>query len=365
MTRSQSASSQSASSQSVPSGVGRRSFLAGVAAAAAGAGALAASASSGDALATPGKFPLPTGRESLRVLVTGDAGTGEAPQFAVTAAARKLHAEQPFDLALGLGDNIYETGPDGPDDAQFRTKFEKPNAGLDFPWLMTLGNHDNTAVFPGDGAWLLRGNDEVAYHRRSRRWYLPERYYSVNTGVAEFFIVDSNPLAATIPPFLSPEWEPGGRFTTAQARWLEKGLRTSTAPWTFVCTHHPYANNGPHGPAGDYDGLPAPLDGAPFKAFADKYIAGHANFLLSGHDHSQQILGAVPALRGTRQLISGAAAKTVHASSSKRFRAEYENYTDRGLMTLDIAPSTVTVSVYEVAAHRPEARKAFSTTYRR
>ncbi len=348
----------------VDSGLKRRSLLAGAAVAGAAATLGGGRIGSGTASAAT-HFTLPKGADRLHVLVTGDAGTGEAPQFAVTRAAREIHARKPFDIALGLGDNIYESGPNGPDDVQFHTKFEKPNASLDFPWLMALGNHDNSAVFPGDGGWLRRGDAEVAYHRRSRRWYMPSRYYSVDLGVAEIFVLDVNPLAAYIPPILSPEWEPGGRYMTEQARWLDRGLRASTAPWTIVCTHHPYANNGPHGPAGAFDGLPAPLNGQWLKDFLERHVAGRAHFLFSGHDHSQQVLDAVPGLKGTRQIIAGAAAKTVHASSSRRFRARYENYTDRGFMTLDVEPAAVTLTAYQVAAGRADARKAFTTVYRR
>lgn len=361
-------SPQSSHSEQFPRpGLDRRSFLAGAAAVgtAAGLGAIGSGPIGSGTASAAGRFPLPTQSDTLHVLVTGDAGTGEKPQYAVTDAALSIHNVKPFDVALGLGDNIYEAGPKGPDDRQFQTKFEKPNAGLDFPWLMTLGNHDNTAIFPGDGGWLLRGDAEVAYHRRSRRWYMPARYYSVSLGVAEFFVLDMNPLAAYIPPFLSPEWEPGGNYMTRQAKWLDKALRTSTAPWKFVCTHHPYANNGPHGPAGDFDGLPAPLNGVEMKKFIEKHVAGRAHFLFSGHDHSQQVLENVGGLKGTRQIVSGAAAKTVNKSSSKRYRAKYENFRDRGFMTLDITPVEVSLAAYEVAADRTTSRRAFTTTYRR
>ncbi|ALG86178.1 metallophosphoesterase [Gordonia phthalatica] len=343
-------------------GLDRRSFLAG--AAAVGTAAGLGSLGTGTASAAQ-RYPLPARSDALHLLVTGDAGTGEKPQYAVTDAALAIHNTKPFDAAFGLGDNIYEAGPKGPDDRQFQTKFEKPNAGLDFPWLMTLGNHDNTAIFPGDGGWLLRGDAEVAYHRRSKRWYMPARYYAVSLGLADVFVLDINPLAAYIPPFLSPEWQPGGHYMTRQAQWLDQGLRTSTAPWKIVCTHHPYANNGPHGPAGDFDGLPAPLNGVEMKKFIEKHVAGRAHFLFSGHDHSQQVLENVSGLKGTRQIVSGAAAKSVNGKSAKRFRAKYENYTDRGFMTLNITPSALTLNAYEVAANRTTSHRAFTTTYRR
>ena len=342
----------------------RRTFLAG-SAAVAGAAALAGTAAGTASADTVKHFPLPSGRDRVRLLINGDAGTGKAPQYAVTSAIRKVHAHTPIDLAVSLGDNIYESGPDGPDDIQFQTKFERPNRGLDFPWLMTLGNHDTSSVFPGDGGWLLRGDVEVQYHRRSKRWYMPSRYYSVSTGVADIFVIDLNPLAAYVPPFLSPEWEPGGRYMSEQGRWLDKALKESAAPWKFVCTHHPYLNNGKHGPAGGYDGLPAPLNGVHAKAFFDKHVAGKANFLLSGHDHTQQVFDPSPKLKGTRQIVSGAAAKTGHGESVPRDRTRYGNYKDLGFMIMDITASEITLDVHEVKPNRAGSTIGYSHTYRR
>lgn len=148
----------------------RRGFLTGTAATAAGVAALAATGAPARAENAPatGKFPLPD-VDRLRILVTGDAGTGARPQWQVADAMRELHAREPFSFALGLGDNVYEQGPWSDDDAQFAAKFEDPNHDLDFPWLMVQGNHDNSSILPGDGGWLLRGDHEVAYHARSAR----------------------------------------------------------------------------------------------------------------------------------------------------------------------------------------------------
>lgn len=351
--------------------IARRRFLAGAAAAAGAAGVGMTLGSAGTAsAASNGHFPFPQRGSSVRVLVTGDAGTGLQPQFAVADAARKLHAADPFDMALGLGDNIYETGPKGVNDVQFLNKFEKPNAGLDFPWAMVLGNHDTSSVIPGDGAWLLRGDDEVAYHKRSQRWYMPERYYSValpqQEPVVEFFMLDLNPIGAYIPPFLAPFWEPNGTYMTGQRKWLRDGLAKSNAQWKIVGTHYPYINNGPHGEAGHYDGVPiAPINGILVKEFFEREIAGRAHFFLSGHDHSLQVFDPTVATKGTRQLISGAAAKTVHDKSSKKFPALYENYQDRGFMTMNISASSLELSVYTVDLAKGAPNKAFTKKYGR
>lgn len=346
--------------------IGRRTFLAGTAAA---AGAAVVLSRPGIAAGAPGgRLPFPQTGTSVRVLITGDAGTGEAPQYAVAKAARSLHSESPFGMALGLGDNIYESGPSGPDDQQFAEKFEKPNAGLDFPWVMALGNHDTTAIFPGDGGWLLRGDAEVAYHGRSQRWYMPRRYFSVavpqQTPVVEFFVLDLNPIAAYIPPFLAPYWEPNGTYMSQQRRWLRTALEASTAKWKIVCTHHPYINNGPHGGAGNYDGIPIPpINGVLVKEFFEREIAGRAQFFLSGHDHSLQVYDPTTKSKGTRQIVSGAAAKSVEDRSSKEFPALYENYRDRGFMTMDITDSSIDLSVYTVDLAAGTPSQVFGKAY--
>ena len=63
--------------------------------------------------------------------------------------------------------------------------------------------------------------------------------------------------------------------------------------------------------------------------------------------------------------MSGAAGKTVNKTSSKQFRARYENYRDRGFMTLDVTATSVALHAYEVAADRPGARLGYRTVYNR
>ncbi|WP_067695372.1 metallophosphoesterase [Nocardia jejuensis] len=340
--------------------VDRRGFLAG-AATAAGLATVATAADPAWAEPAPvptvGKTPLPDSN-NLRVLITGDAGTGARPQWIVADAMREMHAREPFSLALGLGDNVYEQGPWADDDAQFQAKFEDPNHGLDFPWLMVQGNHDNSSLLPGDGGWLLRGDHEVAYHARSPRWFMPSRYYSVRLPqeqpLVEFFVLDLNPIAAYLPPLFAPYWAADGQFMSEQAAWLDRAIAESPAKWKIACTHHPYLNNGPHGNAGEYEGLAIePVNGRFVKDFFEAHVLGRCQFLLSGHDHSLQVLDPNTPSKGTRQIISGAAAKSVHgepsASGSRTPNsALYQNFDDLGFMVLDLTAASADLGVYTV-----------------
>jgi hypothetical protein len=311
------------------------------------------------------KFAFPATRD-FTVLVTGDAGTGTGTQYAVATAAKKLFARERLSLALGLGDNIYENGPGSVDDDEFREKFELPNTGLDVPWLMALGNHDNSSVIGGDGSWLERGNFEVGYHAVSPRWWMPSRYYSVPmpavNPVAEFFVLDLNPLTAIIPALLG-YWAPDGQYMAEQRAWLRRSLTASTAKWKFVCNHYPYLNNGPNGSAGAYYGLPLPhANGTYVKEFFESEVLGRAQFALAGHDHSQQILTPVPSAKGTHLIISGAAAKTVGGKSIPVTPSLYQDFSSLGFMVLDVAPSRVTLRVYTVDI--PSATATLACTQR-
>ncbi|MCP2321175.1 Calcineurin-like phosphoesterase [Nocardia amikacinitolerans] len=339
-------------------GIGRRELLAGAAAVAAGASLVGLTpARAVPVAAGVTKFGLPA-EDAVRVLVTGDAGTGTRAQWAVADAARAFHAREPFSLAVGLGDNIYDSGPNGGADAQFASKFEDPNAGLDFPWAMVLGNHDTSSVIGGDGGWLLRGNHEVEYHANSPRWWMPSRYYSVRVPeerpVVEFFVLDLNPLAAYLPPLFAPYWAVDGEFMNAQRAWLDRAIAESPARWKIACTHHPYLNNGPHGDAGNYEGLSIePINGVHVKRFFEDHVVGTCHFILSGHDHSLQVLEPTAATKGTRQLVSGAAAKTVGAEprvtpSGAGTPALYETYHQLGFMVMDLTPSAVDLRVVTV-----------------
>ncbi|CAL9597504.1 hypothetical protein SUDANB19_05347 [Streptomyces sp. enrichment culture] len=333
--------------------VSRRTVLA-------GAGGAGAAVVLGGAAAQPAradgvtKLPIPDKAE-LTVLLTGDAGTGEDGQWAVADAARTVCARQGVDLAIGLGDNIYENGPESDTDDEFRTKFERPNTGIDVPWLMVLGNHDTSGIIPGSGGRPSRGDHEIAYHRHSARWYMPDRYYSVTVPhgaaepVAEFFALDTTPLSSYVLQ-TDPEYYWDGPFARRQRAWLDASLAASRARWKFVFAHHPLRNNGTHRNAGEYEGITCGdyLSGKHVKKLYEEVVVGRAEFLLSGHDHTLQILDTTDGHRGTQQIVCGAAAKTKGRASEPTNKAFWEAYDTLGFMLLTINAHQVVVDAYTV-----------------
>ena len=248
----------------VPQWVNRRTLLGGAMAGAALAvlpSPAQSPASAAPRLGGPGAFPFPehpNGKGEFAILVTGDAGTGDEAQYAVAAAARDVCRTERIGLAVGLGDNIYENGPESDDDSEFQDKFERPNSGIDVPWLMVLGNHDCSGLIPGSGGDPSRGDREVSYAATSRRWYMPSRYYSVPLPAAdplvEFFAIDTIPWSSYVAQ-LDPHYRWDGPYMREQRSWLDGALRASRARWKVVIGHHPYLNNGKHGSAGSYDGF--------------------------------------------------------------------------------------------------------------
>ncbi|MEU5837668.1 metallophosphoesterase [Streptomyces diacarni] len=337
-------------------GVSRRTVLAGAggvgAAAVLGGGAVAQPAWAAAPAAE--KLPLPDKAE-LTVLLTGDAGTGGDGQWAVADAARALCERRGVDLAIGLGDNIYENGPESDTDDEFQSKFERPNTGIDVPWLMVLGNHDTSGIIPGSGGWPSRGDHEVAYHRHSARWYMPDRHYTVavpagsGEPVAEFFAVDTTPLSSYVLQ-TDPEYYWDGPFARRQRAWLEKSLAASRARWKFVFAHHPLRNNGTHRNAGEYEGVSCGdyLSGKHVEELYEEVVVGRAEFLLAGHDHSLQILDTAGTYRGTQQIVCGAAAKTSGRADEPSNKAFWEAYDSLGFMLLTVNARQVVIDAYTV-----------------
>lgn len=338
-----------------------------------------AHAAAPDALAAPAatpvtKFPLP-GRPGpggeYAVLVTGDAGTGNEAQYAVAAAARQVCRDEGVGLAVGLGDNIYENGPESAHDDEFATKFEQPNSGIDVPWLMVLGNHDCSGLIPGSGGDPSRGDREVAYATTSPRWYMPARYYSValpaaagaDAPLVEFFALDTNPVASTVAQ-LDPYFYWNGPYMREQRRWLDAALTASRATWKIVLGHHPYLNNGKHGNAGSYDGFVIGnyTSGVHLKELYEEVVCGRADLILSGHDHTLQILEPTARSRGTRQIVCGAAGKSGDGKAHGSTPARWQDFSHHGFMVLKTAADRLTVDAYTVEVATRSAKLAHTFT---
>ena len=70
---------------------------------------------------------------NLNILAVGDTGKANEMQYKVGEAMSRHCRKTNCELALLLGDNIYDEGISSPQDPQMIEKFEKPYAGFPVP----------------------------------------------------------------------------------------------------------------------------------------------------------------------------------------------------------------------------------------
>lgn len=270
----------------------------------------------------------------VRFVVLGDGGTGDEHQAKVAAAMATVCAARGCEFALYLGDNIYESGASGANDAQFQSKFEEPYAGLDFPFYVALGNHDygseGTNLFPEDG----KSAAQVEYTAHSQKWNMPDYFYTFREGPVAFFALDTN--AIVIDQF---------RPADVQKRWLDAELARSDAPWKIVFGHHPYISNGEHGNAGKYVGsLGIELhSGATLQAFVEDSVCGKAQLFLAGHDHDREWLEPTC---GTSFIVSGAGAKLSEVTD-RGSPSRWSDAQKRGFLWVEVDADALTGVFYD------------------
>jgi len=205
--------------------------------------------------------------ESLSFVAIGDFGD-DSPSEASVAARVKDAAP---DVVITLGDNNYPSGERRTIDANIGkhyASFIQPYRGDYGPggdrnrFFPTLGNHD----------WRTRDLEPYLEY-----FELPgnERYYDFVWGPVHFFALDSDPA------------EPDGvDVDSTQAKWLQAGLASSTAPWQVVYMHHAPFSSGEHGST---------------RNMQWPYEAWGADLVLAGHDHHYERIER----DGTVYLVNG------------------------------------------------------------
>lgn len=212
--------------------------------------------------------------DALSFLVIGDWGRhGEYNQRRVAAAmdstARKLEAA----FVLATGDNFYPEGVASVDDPAWKASFEDVYTGhaIHENWYVALGNHD------------YQGNAQaqIDYSRRSRRWQMPARYFSVKKtaddgATLEIFILDTNPFIKEYRDEIENYPQIAQQDTVAQRQWLDSALTASTAQWKLVAGHHHVYSGGKRDTNADLEPFLVPrLERHGVAA----YICGHEHVL--------------------------------------------------------------------------------------
>lgn len=229
----------------------------------------------------------------LRFVSVADTGTGGRTQYAVAKAMTNHHTQNPYDLVVLAGDNIYNNG----EFDKVVEVFERPYASLlnkGVKFQAVLGNHDIRTD---------NGNAQVKYPK----FNMNGRYYTFRHDKIQFFALDTNGNA---------DWK-------SQLVWLEKELSQSNADWKIVFGHHPIYSSGEYGTNPVFVKTLTPL-----------FTKYNVQLYINGHEHNYE---RTQAINGTTYLICGAGAglrpvkhsQWTKLSASKLSFAAYEVYPNR------------------------------------
>lgn len=267
--------------------------------------------------ATPG---LAAAGPTLRVLLYGDAGTGEKPQFDVARAMTARHSVAPFGFALSLGDNWYTHEKDA-----LPRIFEAPYSALisrGLVFYQTLGNHDHQ-----DG----RREIELEYAKGHPSFGLPAPSYVVTRPELKLIVLDLARADSQIN--LPPE----------KIRWLETELCTkSPEPWKALALHYHLWSTGPRGDHPELQKLLLPL-----------LARCPVDFVLSGHEHHAELFEPMP---GTWAVISGNGGAATRPQRSPSTQKSLFYTLEKGFAELELSRTEARIAFYDDSDQGPKLR---------
>lgn len=286
----------------------------------------------------------------LGFLVFGDTGTGEVFQEAVSRGAQRICKKSRCDFAILLGDNIYPSGPKYIGDPQFQIKFEIPYSGLNFPFYVALGNHDQSSNKLGIGDAPQQSQISVDYSKASKKWVMPKQYFAALGKGIRLLVLDTTPMIheTRLGTALPGHERLSDEAKTQMAEWAEvMSQPLDRDSWNFVIGHHPYRSNGDHGNAGDFD-PELPVNpwgkGKDFKDFLEKNFCGKTDIFFAGHVHSRQWLKSEKdPCEKTELVINGASAKTESIPGNQ---PTYFQKDTLGFIYVAIQGKTLTLTFY-------------------
>lgn len=181
--------------------------------------------------------------DAFHFYIIGDWGrNGQFNQKEVAAAMNKVAATIEPEFIISTGDNFYPDGIASIQDPLWKTSYEDVYDGhlLFCPWYVVLGNHDYRGSIDA----------EIDYTHVSRRWNMPDRYYSESFISDEdstsmlFAFTDTSPFEKK---YYSEEKYKSVALrqdTTRQIQWIDSLFASSNSDWRFVIGHHPLYSGG-------------------------------------------------------------------------------------------------------------------------
>lgn len=229
--------------------------------------------------------------DAYHFYVIGDWGRqGDYNQKVLADKMAELTNQIEPEFIISTGDNFYPNGVGSVNDRLWITSFEDiyRHTNLHCDWYVVLGNHD------------YRGNSQAQldYSKISRRWKIPERYYSFTKEIsddnkADFIFIDTS-------PFIRDYHENYGKYgiknqdTTKQYNWIKNSLAKSKNKWKFVIGHHSIYTGGKRQP-----GQPELIE-----KLVPMFEKNNVDAYICGHEHDLQVIR--PEKQKVAYFVSGA-----------------------------------------------------------
>jgi tartrate-resistant acid phosphatase type 5 len=268
--------------------------------------------------------------DGYNFLVVGDWGrNGQYNQQNVADRMGEVAEQLDASFVVSTGDNFYPNGVASPEDPAWATSFENvyTDHALMCDWYAVLGNHD------------YRGNAQaqIDYGKRSRRWRMSARYYSIErvinrkTGEKALFVfIDTAPFDPQL--YDERHTDISKQDTAQQKKWLETTLANSTAKWKIVVGHHPLYTTGMR--LGKTQDIINAFDYIFEKYKVDMYFAGHE------HDLQHQ----KPQNKTVNHFVSGAGSEIRPVTKTEM---TVFSKSAHGFMTVTLLPTQATIQVID------------------
>ncbi|PQP95430.1 purple acid phosphatase 17 [Prunus yedoensis var. nudiflora] len=272
---------------------------------------------------------------SLSFLVVGDWGRrGFYNQSAVALQMGRIGEQLDIDFVVSTGDNFYGDGLRDENDPAFLESFKDiyTATSLQKQWYSVLGNHD----YRGDTEAQL----SPALRKIDSRW-LCQRSFILNTGIAEFFFVDTTPFVNKylVDKDHNYDWRavsPRGTYIANLLQDLKVALNKSTAKWKIVVGHHAIRSVGHHGDTPELISLLLPV-----------LKAHNVDMYMNGHDHCLEHISCLDS--PIQYLTSGAGSKAWRGDvKSYNNQAMKFFYDGQGFMSVKLTGLDAKIAFYDV-----------------
>ena len=210
----------------------------------------------------------------------------------------------PIDGILLVGDNFY---PCGVTSVEIRSGRRSRNTSVRLTCRSTRSSAITITAISSSAAGRTTGRAairirqaEVKATGKVAKWEMPARNYMLHSRLADFAMIDTQPLALDFPKGYA-----GSLGADGEKAWIAGALPHMHAHWHIVVGHHTIFSSGMHGRTNN-------ATQTRVRELLPLLRENHVDLYICGHDHDMELLGELQ--RGPKSdplfLVSGAGSGT-------------------------------------------------------